>query len=359
MNTNLGSLTRRQWGYGLIAALLVLGIVALVWFSNSTKVLRLALPMNTPEEPMATPDSANWPGSAGWPGSAYLAVKFGREQDRTAHIQPGFRIAGKGAVASLQDGTVDAAWTFSPPVVNAIAAELDLIVVAVVMRSYGQARLFARAERVDNWYLGHLAVTEGTILDSLVFAQLREMGKLNHLRDGSLTLINTLNPENTFFVLINEQVDAASMPGLYGDFIESLQTGKNRSDLVDVSIPDVYLPTGMIVMTPDSFARHRDTTLELLRIYRDYGEYVAANPAKALSEMLALEAAGASATIDLSGRSTWQPEDFLVLTDKEEIRDILEYEAQIRIDGGALNGMPDFEPALAQLDYITAELAKR
>lgn len=359
MGIDVSRFRRLKWPLIVMATAILIVVVGIAGLSSGSGVVRLALPMNTPEEPIAAPTDANWPGSAGWPGSAYLALQFGHEQGRVAHIEPSFRIAGKGAVASLVDGTVDAAWTFAPPVVEMIAGGQDLLVIAVVMRSYGQARLFAQVQHADDWYTGNLSVKSGTILDSLVFAELREAGKMNNLRDGSLNLINAENPENTFFALVKKQVGAAAMPGLYGDFIESLQIGKDSPEVVEVGRKNLYRSSGMIVTTPRKFAQHRDLMLDMLRIFRDYGEYVAANPEKALADMRSLEAAGASTAIGAVTNGAWQPDDFLIQTDKATVRGILEYEAQLRVDGGVMAGLPDFEPAVAQLDYVSDQLVPK
>ncbi|MFV0384392.1 hypothetical protein [Paracoccus sp. (in: a-proteobacteria)] len=343
----------------LIAAAFGILVVFLgVWLNAQTRPLRFALPMNLPEEPAESRTTLGWPGPSGWPASAYLALEFGRHRGLVAEVQPSFRVAGKGAVASLRDGTVDAAYSFAPPVVHAIAeGGDDLVVAGVVMRSYDQVRLFVSAEHVDDWHRGNIAVTKGTILESQVLAHLRAIGKLDQIGNGGVNLVHIERPESMFFVLMNRLVETSAMPAVYGVFLEQQQQSSDNPEFIDITIPRLYRSNGFILTTRDSLRKHHGRMIEMLRAYRDYGEFVAARPDEALKQMLALEAAGTPIDPDAASDTAWRPQDFILLTDHKEIRAILEAEAQLRIDGHALEVMPDFEPALSELDEISAALA--
>ncbi|MFV0298520.1 MAG: hypothetical protein ACK5JT_20655 [Hyphomicrobiaceae bacterium] len=321
--------------------------------------IRLALPMNNTAPPASKFQDAIWPASAGWPAAPYLAVKYGAKHGLLKNVRSAHRNAGKGAVSSLFTGANDVAYAFAPPIVEAASRHRDLLVLAVVMRSKGQVRMFVRAENRQDWYAKRMAVKFGTITDSLVYAQLRHMGKLDVLKNGTLTLVDIDFPENLFFALVNGEVEGASFPGAYAELLTHQQQSKPKPEFVDAAAPDVYPTATFLVSRAGIYAAHTEGIIDVLRVFREYGKYVAAHPVTELMQMHKLEAAGIPPSQDAPSDLIWGPNDFLILTDKDEIRKLLVFEAQLRIDGGAMKSMPDFEPALSRLDDITHRLELR
>ncbi|MFV0296438.1 MAG: hypothetical protein ACK5JT_10015 [Hyphomicrobiaceae bacterium] len=318
--------------------------------------IRLALPMNGAQYPPSKVQDLMWPASSTWPASAYLAVTYGEQHGLLPDVEPAYQVAGRGAVAALMAGASEMAWSFGPPVVEGIARYKDLVVLAVVMRSKQQVRLFVRAENAGDWFTKRVAVMPRTITDSLVFAELRRLGKLEDLKTGSLKLVEVENPENLFLNLVNREVEGAAVPRAY----IALFGGFRKTELayVDVASPDVYPTTGFLVARAESYDRHKDAIMSVLKVFRDYGKRVAAHPREELARMYKLEAGGAPPPKGEHANLPWGPDDFLILTDKDKVREILHFEAKIRVDGGVLAAEPDFGPALSSLDEITKKLKR-
>ncbi len=336
---------------------IVLAIISYaLFFSGERESLKVALPMNGPEDPIETPEQGVWPGSAGWPASAYLAMKYGQAHGMVTGMRPEYRLAGKGAVAAMRDGLVDVAWTFGPPVVDNVLNGTDLVILAVVMRSYGQARIFTHPENVEDWFTKRVALKTGTILDSMLAAQLREIGELDRLRNGELTIVPVEAPDNAFYSLIEGYVETASFPGAHADLVAMQSLRDGETNFVDISIRDAYRMSGFLVTQRDTFRRREEALFRLLKIFKGYGEYVAQNPEEELSKMLLLEQAGAE--IFDPFEKSWGADDFLIVTDKESVRQIIEFEARVRLDAGFIPDMPDFEPALSELDNISRYLSE-
>lgn len=345
---------RLRWLFALVLASGFAALSSGLPQTGQPAILRLALPMNSPQLATAPMPAKARMGHIAWPASAFLALDFAHARGSAENVQATFRVTGKEAIASLCDGAVEAAWAFAPAVLGAITAGCDdLVIAGVVMRSFGQVRLIVRTGHASDWHTGTVAVSKGTILESFVLAQLRDMDKLDQLTSGRLKLVHMDHPESGFFMLSNHQVPAASVPGVYAAFLD--QTPQNGSharsqpDFTDVGNRNAYQLSGFLITRHDCYERHRDAFLDLLRAYRDYGDFVAAHPRQD-GAGFPLQAPGS----DIAGGGR---RDLTLLTHPGRVRRILEDEARLRIEAGALASMPDFGAALSHLDDISARMA--